>query len=97
MKLMIGDFVRKLENNGHTIPVKITAVYEDNADYIRQDGWGGNMSQDDYEPIPLTDELLEANGFEYHDCERGMYGVTTAAYYECEGCPRIYCDGRSIY
>ncbi len=46
-----------------------------------------------FEPVPLTAEILEKNGFEYHSGERGMYGVTTANYYAIEGSPHIFCDG----
>lgn len=46
-----------------------------------------------FEPVPLTAEILEKNGFEYHSGERGMYGVTTANYYAMEGSPHIFCDG----
>lgn len=64
-ELMIGDLVRKLERGGHSIPVKIIAIYEHNADYETRDGHTGCMSLNGYEPIPLTNKILEKNGFEY--------------------------------
>lgn len=62
-ELMIGDMVRKLERGGHTVPVKIIAIYENNADYETQDGLNGCMMIGGYEPLPLTAEILEKNGF----------------------------------
>ena len=66
-ELMIGDWVRKLERGGHSIPVKIIAIYEYNADYETRDGNVGCMSIHGYEPIPLTAEILEKNGFKYDE------------------------------
>lgn len=48
----------------------------------------------DLEPIPLTKEILEKNGFKYKEGETGMYGVTTAPHYICDGVPfEVFCDG----
>lgn len=58
IELMIGDLVRKLERGGHSIPVKIIAIYEHNADYETRDGHTGCMSIHGYEPIPLTEEIV---------------------------------------
>lgn len=44
-------------------------------------------------PIPITPEILEKNGFELHEGETGLYGVTTAPYYALDGAPYIFCDG----
>ena len=45
-------------------------------------------------PIPLTPEILEKNGFKYKEGETGMYGVTTAPHYICDGVPfEVFCDG----
>ena len=48
----------------------------------------------DLEPIPLTKEILEKNGFKYKEGETGMYGVTTAPHYICDSVPfEVFCDG----
>ena len=44
-------------------------------------------------PIPLTNEILEKNDFEYQEGKIGAYGVTTASYYKYENSPNIFCDG----
>ena len=46
-----------------------------------------------YRPIPLTEEILKANGYEEVVGEKGMYGVTIAPYFKRDDSPRIYCDG----
>lgn len=62
-ELMIGDWVRKLEPGGHTIPVKVTGIIdEDNSVlFVRRDGIHGVIDIKGIEPIPLTDEILTKN------------------------------------
>ena len=45
-------------------------------------------------PIPLTDEILEKNGFVLKEGGMGMYGVTIASHYIREDLPfEVFCDG----
>jgi len=45
-------------------------------------------------PIPLTQEILEKNGFTLKEGEQGMYGVTIAPYYTRDDVPfEVFCDG----
>ena len=90
-ELMLGDWLR---HAGTGELMQVTRI-----DAIRGGGhfacgsphcWEYNNR---FEPVPLTAEILEKNGFEYHSGERGMYGVTTANYYAIEGSPHIFCDG----
>lgn len=49
---------------------------------------------DSYEPVPLTAEILEKNGFEYKEGGKGLFGVTIAPRYLCKGVPfEVFCDG----
>ena len=50
----------------------------------------------EFQPILPTTEILEKNGFEIHEGEMEMYGVTTSPYYVIEGSPYIFCDGDSF-
>lgn len=46
------------------------------------------------EPIPLTPEILEKNGFTLKEEEKGIYGVTIAPYYTRDDVPfEVFCDG----
>lgn len=85
--LMVGDLVRQKNSN---LILKVSVV---NPPYIQAEGEGGQFGEDTIEPIPLTDEILKANGFKFHGGERGMYGVTTAPYFCCRKSPHIFCDG----
>ena len=73
-ELMIGDWVRKLEPGGHTIPVKVTGIIDEDNSVLfeRRDGVHGVTDIKSFEPIPLTKEILEKNGFELRE------GCTTA-------------------
>ena len=64
-ELMIGDWVRKLEPGGHTIPVKVTGIIDEDNSVLfeRRDGVHGVTDIKAFEPIPLTSEILEKNGF----------------------------------
>ena len=59
-ELMIGDWV---EYNNDTMEVIFNArVTEIGKDYIKTDHTGGDECfEDEIEPIPLTEEILEAN------------------------------------
>ena len=87
--LMIGDWIH---NNFTNDNFQVWPSFLSQAT-----NYGKNLDRtlDDIscEPIPLTKEILELNGYKYHEPVRGMYGVTSASYYEMEGSPRIWCDG----
>lgn len=63
-ELMIGDWVRKIEKGGHSVPVKIVALYDDNVDCRTRDGIIHTISYDGIDPCPLTPSILERNGLE---------------------------------
>ena len=49
---------------------------------------------DEIEPIPLTPEILEKNGFVLKEEEVGAYGVNIAPYYTRNDVPfEVFCDG----
>lgn len=48
----------------------------------------------DLEPILLTTEILEKNGFEYKEGEFDMYGIPIVSHYVHNDVPfEIFCDG----
>lgn len=105
-ELMIGDLVRVNKDvsiKKGTI-VEIRAIDADREFHELKgcatcvpiddpDGLSGGVWLDYLEPIPLNDEILQKNGFEYHEGERGLYGVVVSPYYAIEGSPYIFCDG----
>lgn len=62
--LMIGDWVRKLEPGGHTIPVKVTGIIDEDSSvlYERKDGVHGVTNLKAFSPIPLTAEIIDMVG-----------------------------------
>ena len=49
---------------------------------------------DEIEPIPLTSEVFEKNGFIFKEGEKGIFGVTIAPYYMRDDFPfKVFCDG----
>jgi hypothetical protein len=87
---MIGDWMR----HANGTPMQVTRI-----DYTQDGGhfacgtphcWEYNNK---IEPIPLTEEILKANGFEEHVGEKGAYGVTTAPYFKRDDSPEVFCDG----
>lgn len=85
--LMIGDWVYNTHNKQNE------QVQEIGNGLVMLD-YNDIYEYDEIEPIPLTSEILEKNGFEYKEREIGMYGVTTAPHYICDGVPfEVFCDG----
>lgn len=60
-ELMVTDLVYKKERD-HYLPVGIIAIYEDNVDW-KFGNTEGVISVNGIKPIPITAEILEANGF----------------------------------
>lgn len=66
--ICIGDWFKAIDYNS---PFRITAIYDDvvqtQADYQSEiDGnWYSEVEIKDLVPIPLTEDILEKNGFEY--------------------------------
>ena len=91
-ELMIGDWVFIDHCSGRLEPCygQVTGIDKNGEDVYTTEGM---VDASLIKPIPLTEEILKRNGFRYRAPERGMYGVTTAAYYECKGSPHIWCDG----
>lgn len=85
-ELMIDDWVYNTHNR-HPEQVceirerMVMLAYNDMYDY------------DEIEPIPLTEEILKANGYEEHVGEKGMSGVTIAPHFKRDDSPEIFCDG----
>jgi len=56
--------------------------------------WNKTVTPPYLEPIPLTPEILEKNGFKLKEEEIGIYGVTIVSHYICDGVPfEVFCDG----
>jgi hypothetical protein len=86
-ELMIGDWVKQKHSG---LLLMVCAV---NPPYINAESEDGQFLEDTIEPIPLTEEMLKANGFEEHVGEKGAYGVTTAPYFKRDDSPEVFCDG----
>lgn len=86
-ELMIGDWVKQKHSG---LLLKVCAI---EPPYVRAEGEGGQFHEDTIEPIPLTENILKANGFEEHVGEKGAYGVTTAPYFKRDDSPEVFCDG----
>ena len=86
-ELMIGDWVYRPYCYDQVKEIRHTGI-------IGIDNIRGLIIFSELEPIPLTPEILEKNGFKYKEGETGMYGVTTAPHYICDGVPfEVFCDG----
>lgn len=94
--IMIGDYVEdpdygvckvvaiNLSMGGYALSLEI--VGDITEPFVCVDPKGVN-------PIPLTFDILKKNEFKFHRGETGMYGVTTAPYYQLKNSPKIWCDG----
>lgn len=88
--LMIGDLVY----NHRNWVCPIVEVHKDSAVVIARHYGEEEFKLDDLRPIPLTQEILEKNGFILKEEEKGMYGVTIAPYYTRDDIPfEVFCDG----
>ena len=56
-ELMIGDYIRQKHSN---LVLKVSAI---TPPYVQCEGESGQFHEDTIEPIPLSVELLESNGF----------------------------------
>lgn len=90
-ELMIGDYV-----NYRGQIIKVTSLYDKGGS--NEVGWGIKegtwVNVINVEPIPLTPEILEKNGFVLVEKEKGAYGVDVAPYYTRNDVPfEVFCDG----
>ena len=89
-ELMVGDYVY----NHRNWECPIVEIYKNSAVVIAKHYGEEEFLLSDLRPIPLTPEILEKNGFKLKEEETGMYGVTTAPHYICDGVPfEVFCDG----
>ena len=84
-ELMIGDWIKLSEkadwvDNIKGMPVQVAGlcdedgairVYDPRPDSNYRDFWSDD--EEDFEPIPLTDEILQKNGFDCSDPEVKQY------------------------
>lgn len=85
-ELMIGDWVMNTFNQ------KPEQVCEIRERMVMLD-YNDLYDYDEIEPIPLTEEILKANGYEEHVGEKGAYGVTIAPHFKRDDSPEVFCDG----
>lgn len=84
-ELMVGDWVQFTSKQWlaeeDACPLKVTCVgepkYPDFYPYIRIEGRNENYHIDLFQPIPLTTEILEKNGFKYNPFSTGFYECKT--------------------
>ena len=80
--VMVGDWVDVRNNAAPNTPhlERITPSH-----FLRDEHWYG---------VELVPEILEMNGFKYKEGKTGLYGVTIAPHYICDGVPfEVFCDG----
>ena len=107
-ELMIGDWVHVEAHRGFNAQnVKVETIPDNDGDnkyghhYGHIGTWldGGDNDFRDVEvkhlqPIPLTSEILEKNGFILKEEEEGLYGVVVEPYYSRDDVPfEVFCDG----
>ena len=90
-ELQIGDYI-----NYRGQIIKVTSLYDKGGS--NEVGWSDKVSvwvnADNVEPIPLTVEILEKNGFVLKEKEKGLYGVNIAPHYTRDDVPfEVFCDG----
>ena len=86
-ELMLEDYVLL---NGK--PVKVCSI--DTTGEIIVSGGEVWIDGNAVEPIPITPEILEKNGFVLKEEEVGMYGVKIAPHYTRDDLPfEVFCDG----
>lgn len=96
---MIGDWVL---HDGEPLQIRHLWIYgvdRDGEDYPalcvgKPKGVGLIVERNEIEPIPITKEILEKNGFVLKEEEVGAYGVNIAPYYTRNDVPfEVFCDG----
>ena len=90
-ELMIGDWVLYESKPNMISEISEEIVGEATVCFV------GNRYManiDEVEPIPLTTEILEKNGFVLRDDEIGWHGVKFEPYFTRDDVPfEIFCDG----
>lgn len=85
--LMIGDWVYRPDCYDQVKETRQNGI-------IGLDSLRGLIGFSEIEPIPLTQEILEKNGFVLKEEEKGAYGVNIAPYYTRNDVPfEVFCDG----
>lgn len=98
-ELMIGDWVLHDREPYQIRQLGIYGVDRDGEDYPavcvgKPKGVGLIVERNEIEPIPLTQEILEKNGFVLKEEEKGAYGVDIVPYYTRRDVPfEVFCDG----
>ena len=79
--------------DGSKIVVRVTG-FKDGIVYGDSEKGSHWCKNEKAEPIPLTPEILEQNGFVLKEEEVGMYGVEIAPHYTRDDLPfEVFCDG----
>lgn len=92
-ELMIGDWVF---SSFSELPCKVTylKLHESGYGSVEITNVEGVKDITSLSPIPLTEAILEKNGFEYKEGGTGMYGVEIVPRYLRDDVPfEIFCDG----
>jgi len=84
--LMVGDWVTLFDK----YPAKVEAIGDTDAFLLDDDGVRWNVGYAFIKPIPLTDEILQKNGFDCSDPEVKQYHFT-------EGKERYHFSLRQMY
>ena len=93
-ELMLGDWIYVPHNGNATHYARVIGIYSRDVVSTELDKMSGLIKADALEPISLTPEILEKNGFVLKEEEVGMYGVKIAPHYTRDDLPfEVFCDG----
>lgn len=81
-ELILGDWILMPEKSYHYRKAKVIGIYKNIIDCITPDNIEHTFSYNDIEPIPITQEILEENGFKYD----AFTNLSADFYYEDDSC-----------
>lgn len=91
--LSVGDWVR---HDFYELDMRVIAIYGDNKRIIAESssGYGVTCHLDHFNPIPITAEILEKNGFECieEDADTALYGTPSCSIFHTRGTLRYRLD-----
>lgn len=96
-ELMIGDWIETLNQNKEVCRVQVNDIQEKQVSFYYMKYYYLGASYENIHPIPLTEEMLEKNGFEFWDSSyfNDIVSITffsTGIYFMCHVYKGEVCD-----